>query len=113
MRGALRGQMRVSDTPELELQKIMSCHEGAGSQTCFLFLQEQPMQLTTEPSPEPTGGIFSVPRLQVQQDLLISESPKAPGAEAAYFPDSTWAIHRKQWKSAKPPPQPPLRRRGD
>lgn len=59
------------------------------------------MILTTESSPQPTGGIFSVPRLQVQQDLLVSESPKAPGAEAACFPESTWAIHRKQWKSAK------------
>lgn len=46
---AHRGQKRVLDPPELEMQRVVSHHIGSGSQIQVKGLQGQPMLLTTEP----------------------------------------------------------------
>jgi hypothetical protein len=46
--GVHRGQKRVSDLLELELEIVASCHVGAGNQT-WALQEEQAVLLTGEP----------------------------------------------------------------
>ena len=55
----LRFCLKVSDSPELELQKS-SCHVGA-RKTNLGLLEEQQVPLTAEPSLSPNDGLTLIP----------------------------------------------------